>query len=164
MQTNRKSQIKNEEIKDVLNSSTSKLEETRKTPKRNCNMESVDENLFVNQCSKSSEATFTILNESNCSASQDILDESNRLYQFHFTREFMMNEIITPNYVLCEANPLHLTALVTLADRFRVSPQRQSVYDRAQTVNLETLNIYTFQNLLDGLFQVMCIVISGICA
>ncbi|XP_023309715.1 bcl-2-like protein 1 [Anoplophora glabripennis] len=98
---------------------------------------------------------FNIFRESDqLVASQNVIDETNRLYLYHLTDQMAGAGLRFPfedrQYLVI---PHNASSLQILVNRFALSPQRRWVHEQAQNVDLDSLNFITFQQLMYGLFQ-----------
>lgn len=100
---------------------------------------------------------FNIPRENNqIVASQNVIDETNRLYIYHLAEELARVGLRFPfedrQYLVV---PQNASSLQALANHFAISPQRRWVHEQAQNVDWDSLNFNTFQQLMYGLFQVI---------
>lgn len=94
---------------------------------------------------------------SNFIANPESSIEGYGLYKHLFIDEVQINNVRgVPKNLLAATStyPQHARIFLNLAQKFRRSPQRYSVYQQAQSVDLTTLNSTTFRELLDSLFLV----------
>lgn len=86
---------------------------------------------------------------------QNTIDESEELYTNHLINHLSIEGLeVPPNLEPAFVFQDNANALKMLSDIFASSPQRLWVHQRAQHVELNTLNFQAFNDLLAGLFQV----------
>lgn len=102
------------------------------------------------------ENRYNIYSDDQMVASQNVIEETNRLYLYHLTGQMAGVGLRFPfedrQYLVI---PQNASSLQLLANRFALSPQRRWVHEQAQNVDLDSLNFITFQQLMYGLFQVI---------
>ncbi|KAJ8931595.1 hypothetical protein NQ314_015457 [Rhamnusium bicolor] len=120
-----------------------------------CDKSDISENIYINRNEDVPERLDLHDNsgDSCILASQDVVDETYKLYIYHLKRRMAEIGLKFPFDIKKLGASQYSSSLQTLANQFVVSPQRGWVHEQAQNVDLHILHFNTFRQLLFGLFQ-----------